>query len=161
MTKARKSPQQKLARQIQAATGHAYHECLRQAHVILGSIGDGDERECGDRLQDWVCSLPPGPHARWRHLDENEGYWWQQSGVFPYSNAIEPPPRGPSAGQVILDEATDTCPNCLGPVLDGGEHFACKPVDRILSEGSADVCDATGERFSPPFLKALNKGGSG
>lgn len=157
----RKSPQQKLARVIQTATGNAYHECLRQAHIILGSIGENDEKECGDRLQDWICTLAPGPHARWRHLDEEKGAWWQQSGVFPYSNAVEPPPRGPHPDLVILDEAIDTCPNCLGPLLAGGEHFSCKPVDHMLSEGSADVCDATRERFGPPFLKALNKGGPG
>lgn len=160
MTKKRKTPQQKLARLIQAATNDYYNECLRQATVILGSIGEDDELECGDRLQDWVCSLPPGPHPGWRHLDENEGYWWQQSGVFPYSNAVKVPARGPKADLVILDEATaDVCPNCLGPVLAGAEHFACAP-DPVISQRSEQVSDAARDLFRPPFLQDINEGGS-
>ncbi len=151
MTKKKKSPEQKLARVIQTATDKPYTVCLREATAILGSIGEDEERECGDRLQDWVCSLPPGPHPRWRHLDENEGYWWQQSGDFPYSNVVILSPgsadvspeaasrfpdetlnrmnrRGPSPDLVIIDEAVNICPNCRGPLLEGGEHFTCKAV---------------------------------
>jgi len=85
----RKTPEQKLARVIQAGTSQPYTVCLAEARATLDSIGEDDEMECGDRLQDWVCSLPPGPHVAWRHMDENEGYWWSQSRVFPYSNAVD------------------------------------------------------------------------
>jgi len=112
MTKAKKSPQQNLARLIQAGTSKPYMVCLSEARVILAGSGDEDDvlaLECGDRLQDWVCSLPPGPHQQWRHLDEDDGHWWTQSRAFPYSNAVEwpkkpAPPRGPSADLVITDE---------------------------------------------------------
>lgn len=85
----RRTPEQKLARLIQAGTvSKPYTACLEEARIILASIGDDDAMECGDRLQDWVCSLPPGPHPSWRHLDEDDGHWWSQSRVFPYSNAV-------------------------------------------------------------------------
>lgn len=158
MTKKRKTPEQKLARLIQTATDKPYTACLREATAILGSIGPDEEPECGDRLQDWVCSLPPGPHPRWRHLDEDNGCWWQQSGEFPYSNVVITERRGPSPDLVILDEAVRICPHCQGPVLEGGEHFTCQPV---ISQRSAQIPDAAREKFSPPFLEAMNEGGSG
>lgn len=102
MTKKKRSPQQKLARQIQAATGVTYSTCLVQADVILSSFGEDEEEECGDRLQDWTCTLAPGPHPGWRHLDD-EGHWWSQSVQFPYSNGIRLP-RGPKVDLVIVDE---------------------------------------------------------
>lgn len=90
-----RTPAQKLARLIQAGTSQQYTVCLAEATAILDPVtrvwpeDDGRVTECGDRLQDWVCSLPPGPHPAWRHLDENEGYWWSQSRLFPYSNAVD------------------------------------------------------------------------
>lgn len=45
-----------------------------------------DRETCGDQLFDWGCTLLPGPHPNWRHLDENSGAWWDQSRVPPYSN---------------------------------------------------------------------------
>ncbi|WP_458089369.1 hypothetical protein [Streptomyces malaysiensis] len=41
---------------------------------------------CGDQLTDWTCTLRPGPHPGWRHVDENAGAWWAQTRVPPYSN---------------------------------------------------------------------------
>lgn len=160
MTKKNRTPEQRLARLIQTATDKPYTLCLREATSILASIGPDDEHECGDRLQDWVCSLPPGPHPRWRHLDEDDGHWWQQSGEFPYSNVMLVERRGPSPDLVIYDEAMRICPHCQGPLLDGGEHFTCRP-DPVISQGSAQVSDAAREAFSPPFLKDMNEGGSG
>lgn len=84
MTKAKKSPAQKLARDIQAATGLAYRPCLAQAEQILAVTPES----CGDELDDWTCTLRPGPHAGWRHLDEDSGTWWSQSRVFPFSSAV-------------------------------------------------------------------------
>lgn len=105
----KRTPEQKLARLIQAGTSKPYTACLAEAKVILSSIGEDDEMECGDRLQDWVCSLLPGPHPSWCHLDQDKGYWWSQSREFPYSNAVQwpekpVPRRGPSADLVIIDE---------------------------------------------------------
>lgn len=37
MPKAPKTPEQKLARQIQAATGRKYCDCLREAHARLAN----------------------------------------------------------------------------------------------------------------------------
>lgn len=95
MTKKKRSPQQKLALIIQAGTViKPYTVCLAEATAILDPVTrvwpeeDGRVTECGDRLQDWVCSLPPGPHVSWRHLDEGDGHWWSQSREFPYSNAV-------------------------------------------------------------------------
>jgi hypothetical protein len=39
---------------------------------------------CGDQLTEWTCTLPPGPHPRWRHV--GDGHWWTQSAVPPHSN---------------------------------------------------------------------------
>lgn len=41
---------------------------------------------CGDQLTEWTCTLRPGPHPRWRHVDEVNGAWWDQMAVPPYSN---------------------------------------------------------------------------
>ncbi len=113
MTRQKKTPEQKLARLIQAGTSKQYSVCLAEAKVILAGREEGADvldMNCGDRLTDWVCSLPPGPHPGWRHLETLTGIWWSQSRAFPYSNAVkeEPVPktfRGPSADLVILDEA--------------------------------------------------------
>lgn len=83
MTKEKKSPQQKLARRIQAATGKAYLRALNEAETLLA---DG-ATECGDRLTDWVCDLAPGPHPGWQHFDGGNQMWWSQSREFPYGNA--------------------------------------------------------------------------
>ncbi|WP_062215696.1 hypothetical protein [Streptomyces sp. NBRC 109706] len=53
---------------------------------------------CGDQLTDWTCSLPAGPHPRWRHQDEEAGVWWQQSAVPPHSNAPTTAPHGAPDG---------------------------------------------------------------
>ncbi|NUP18367.1 MAG: hypothetical protein HOZ81_20245 [Streptomyces sp.] len=45
-----------------------------------------DPRPCGDQLADWTCTLQPGPHPMWRHVDEVNGTWWDQMGDPPYSN---------------------------------------------------------------------------
>jgi hypothetical protein len=89
MTKARKTPQQRLARAIQAATDKPYLTCLTEASHILKSIGQDDEMECGDQLTKWTCTLPPGPHVNWRHMDEETGAWWTQTRLFPYSSAVD------------------------------------------------------------------------
>jgi hypothetical protein len=92
MTKAKKTPQQKLARAIQAATEKPYLTCLTEATHILKSIGEDDEMECGDQLNPRphrICTLPPGPHINWRHMDEETGAWWTQTSLFPYSNAVD------------------------------------------------------------------------
>lgn len=107
VTKAKKSPQQKLARAIQGATGEQYIECLRQATSTLAQTPD----ECGDQVTDWTCDLAPGPHAGWRHMDSATGMWWTQSRFFPFSSAVKgrvkkPSFRGPSADLVIIDETT-------------------------------------------------------
>jgi hypothetical protein len=47
---------------------------------------DQPNETCGDNLFDRTCTLPPGPHPMWRHLDETTGTWWTQSRVAPYSN---------------------------------------------------------------------------
>jgi hypothetical protein len=49
----------------------------------LGATADAPAT-CGDRLTEWTCALPPGPHPDWRH--EGDGHWWQQAGDAPYSN---------------------------------------------------------------------------
>lgn len=82
MTRAPKSPQQILARSIQAATAKRYTVCLGEAQEILK---DG-RTECGDRLTTLTCSLPPGPHPGWRHFDHGVQVWWSQSREFPYGN---------------------------------------------------------------------------
>ncbi|MFJ3834484.1 endonuclease VII domain-containing protein [Streptomyces sp. NPDC090054] len=41
---------------------------------------------CGDRLADWTCTLPLGPHPNWKHEDEAAGAWWGQSVVPPHNN---------------------------------------------------------------------------
>lgn len=109
MTKRKKSPQQTLARVIQAATGTQYLESLRQATSILAQTPD----ECGDQVDAWLCDLPPGPHVGWRHMDSRVGIWWSQSRIFPFSSTVKgkprpTSPRGPSADLVILDETTGT-----------------------------------------------------
>lgn len=38
-----------------------------------------DRPVCGDQLDRWTCTLPSGPHPRWRHLDEQSGRWWSQN----------------------------------------------------------------------------------
>lgn len=43
-------------------------------------------RTCGDQLTEWTCTLPPGPHIDWAHVDEITGAWWSQSRVPPHSN---------------------------------------------------------------------------
>jgi len=52
---------------------------------------------CADQLFGWTCTLPPGPHPRWRHVDANSGAWWTQSAEPPHSNreqsAAEEAPR--------------------------------------------------------------------
>jgi hypothetical protein len=108
VTKAKKSPQQKLARAIQAATQEQYIECLRQATSTLAQT----PHRCGDQVTHWTCDLGPGPHAGWRHMDSTMGVWWSQSRIFPFSSAVkgsrkEPHFRGPSADLVITDETTD------------------------------------------------------
>lgn len=105
MTRAKKTPQQILARAVQGATGLPYTAALAEARIIL----DQTPEECGDRLQEWTCSLPPGPHPGWRHMDEVDGAWWSQSRVFPYSSAVTDPRsrRGPAADLVIIDEILD------------------------------------------------------
>lgn len=45
-----------------------------------------DPAVCGDQLTEWTCTLPPGPHPRWRHVDDKAGAWWSQSAVPPHSN---------------------------------------------------------------------------
>jgi len=45
-----------------------------------------DPRPCGDQLTEWTCTLPPGPHPGWRHLDQITGAWWTQSRIAPHSN---------------------------------------------------------------------------
>ncbi|MFF2731818.1 hypothetical protein ACFVS9_28405 [Streptomyces sp. NPDC058008] len=45
-----------------------------------------DTAECGDQLTEWTCTLPPGPHPNWRHVDSNAGAWWDQSRIAPHSN---------------------------------------------------------------------------
>lgn len=82
VTKAKKGPEQLLARSIQAATAKPYTACLTEATEILQ---DG-RTECGDRLTEWTCTLPPGPHPGWRHFDHEVQIWWSQSGIFPYGN---------------------------------------------------------------------------
>lgn len=89
MTK--RSPAQRLAREIQAATGKPYLTCLGEAEAILETIGENDAMECGDELTRWTCSLRPGPHPGWRHVDDESGVWWSQSREFPYSSAAEKP----------------------------------------------------------------------
>lgn len=81
----RRTPQQRLAREIQAATGQAYRLALEQAKATLAG-GPGD---CGDTLDEWTCTLRPGPHPGWRHFDENAPTWWSQSRIFPFSNAVK------------------------------------------------------------------------
>lgn len=41
---------------------------------------------CGDRLVEWTCTLPPGPHPAWRHWDGNHAATWPQPTAAPYSN---------------------------------------------------------------------------
>lgn len=84
MTGERKSPAQRLAREIQAATGLGSVLCLDHAERTLAAT----PRECSDRLDEWTCGLRPGPHAGWRHYDEKAGMWWSQSRIFPFSNAV-------------------------------------------------------------------------
>lgn len=118
MTKAKKTPEQKLARVIQAGTSQPYTVCLAEAKMILAEREDGPVTECGDQLQEWTCSLPPGPHVAWRHMDEVDGAWWTQSRLFPYSNAVKkekPFTRGPSADLVIIDEVVN---EIMDEVLD-------------------------------------------
>lgn len=55
----------------------------------------GEKSVCGDRLFDWVCSLEPGTHANWLHVDERVGSWWSQSRFPPYSNAASFPGEAP------------------------------------------------------------------
>ncbi len=51
------------------------------------SAHDPDNTEpCGDQLADWTCTLPPGPHPYWQHVDKANGTWWSQSRVAPHSN---------------------------------------------------------------------------
>lgn len=85
----RRSPEQKLAREIQAATGKTYLVSLSVARRILATIGEEDAMECGDQLTDWTCSLRPGPHPSWRHFDDEYETWWTQSREFPYRNVME------------------------------------------------------------------------
>jgi hypothetical protein len=40
---------------------------------------------CGDQIPGMTCTLPDGPHDDWKHRDE-EGHWWSQMRVAPYSN---------------------------------------------------------------------------
>lgn len=47
---------------------------------------------CGDQLTTWTCTLPPGRHPDWRHVDATAGKWWDQPAVPPYSNAQTPAP---------------------------------------------------------------------
>lgn len=44
---------------------------------------------CGDRLTEWTCTLPAGPHPDWRHRD-SEGRWWDQA------RPMATPPAAPS-----------------------------------------------------------------
>lgn len=44
------------------------------------------EPTCGDRLAEWTCTLPPGPHINTRHIDW-AGHWWDQVRYIPPSNA--------------------------------------------------------------------------
>ncbi|MET9923443.1 MULTISPECIES: hypothetical protein [unclassified Streptomyces] len=66
--------------------------CGRQ---LLGTSTGEDtaDEECGDQLTEWTCTLPPGPHPNWRHVDSNAGAWWDQSRIAPHSNrpAAAPP----------------------------------------------------------------------
>jgi hypothetical protein len=135
VTRKKKSPAQKLARSIQAATGVLYTVALAQAETILEALGEDEEEECGDRLTDWTCTLPPGPHPGWRHLDEESGVWWSQVRQFPFSNRIKMA-RGPKPDLVIVDEA-------------------------VLSEGSCETDEATKERFGEETLRHMNRGKEG
>ncbi|MFE4420388.1 hypothetical protein [Streptomyces sp. NPDC056817] len=55
---------------------------------------------CGDQIPGMTCTLPDGPHDDWKHRDE-EGHWWSQMRVPPYSNrerlAAEAQPASPPA----------------------------------------------------------------
>lgn len=33
---------------------------------------------CGAYMSEWVCTLPPGRHPGWRHVD-SDGNWWDQT----------------------------------------------------------------------------------
>lgn len=71
---------------------------------------------CGDRLEDWTCTLPPGPHPRWKHQDQTAGAWWSQSGVPPHSNRDQVPacqciPAGATAPRIYCDTCQTTRTN--------------------------------------------------
>ncbi|WP_406417982.1 hypothetical protein [Streptomyces sp. NBC_01614] len=53
---------------------------------VVAQPEEPDPRPCGDQLTEWTCTLPPGPHPDWKHRDDVNGVWWDQSAVPPHSN---------------------------------------------------------------------------
>lgn len=114
----RRTPQQRLAREIQAATGHPYTRCLEQAKDTLL----GGPEDCGDTLDGWTCTLRPGPHPGWRHFDEDAQIWWTQSRIFPFSNAVKKVCRTCQGQGIVPDRSlpldhngeppAKPCPSC-------------------------------------------------
>ncbi|KAB8162938.1 hypothetical protein FH609_004220 [Streptomyces sp. 3MP-14] len=91
---------------------------------------------CGDQLEDWTCSLPPGPHPRWRHVDKATGAWWQQSAIPPHSNA-------PTVAPLSAPERPADAPANSGTLdASSGPQTGAQPFGRT----DHDQCiDAAGE----------------
>ncbi|MGW6255429.1 hypothetical protein [Streptomyces sp. NPDC055085] len=85
-----------------------------------------DPRPCGDQLTEWTCTLPPGPHPQWRHVDDVTGAWWTQSRIPPYSNRDSTEvddtdlteadiDRMAATGTPVQIAARPRCPHCQMP----------------------------------------------
>jgi hypothetical protein len=68
------------------------------SHARTGAP-ETDPRPCGDQLTEWTCTLRPGPHPNWRHIDEINGMWWDQMGDPPYSNRDALADTAPTAAE--------------------------------------------------------------
>ena len=104
---------------------------------------------CGDRLTDWTCTLPDGPHKDWRHIDQDNGKWWDQSRVPPYSNRDRLAAERPRCPHCQIGHdltpgsmAVRACASILASLADAkrrhaeGDHGSCARVD----------CDVVRER---------------
>ncbi|MFC8282909.1 hypothetical protein [Streptomyces cyaneofuscatus] len=81
---------------------------LAVARQLLGTTA---AEECGDQLTEWTCTLPPGPHPNWRHVDGNAGAWWDQSCIPPHSNRPAAPCPSPETHNWGCGCPTDEAPS--------------------------------------------------
>lgn len=92
--------------QCQKEAGHNLCSFEMPGHASEVERGEEpDPRPCGDQLTEWTCTLPAGPHPAWKHRDDVNGTWWDQSCIPPYSNRDRVDVELPAAGAQQPKEA--------------------------------------------------------